>query len=632
MLLEVDAGSRRQRQPLDSSKVLPSSELLSVDGMSLNQLRVAPQPDLIGSKSSATATKPKNAPISHPLLPPEVQGVTPVTDDEINENDVLCGRGGDINSHAGNEQFRSLVESKKNIYLTARFKREKRLIAASVVDEIHRMKPPGRFLSKIQIPGKRRGRRNKGPELGWYEIEDDKAREKASQALRENAPALRKELQQKQVSQRSLGTDDPDSDMEMDQAEDRAAPGDKRSLDHVLSRAPPLGHSNNNFSQISHHQQWNAPPQQEHSQVLVPMAAYRNNSSSFMWDSIKSAGEAVTSIVSTCVGDLSQTNDELLTLPAPDETRMVIDNDANRRQKHEYGTIGYMAAAASSMVNACLGGDEDEGQTDIEPLALPAPSASMPSVSRSRGGMQKKPPPLEIRRGSFENYTNRSRRMRPPADATAAFSPIRLNHEESGLHGETHDAHTQGNLSQQAMNNDRQFGDQTMRPTRHWAPAPPEPQAMDFEEWMQHGGSTDRPDHQYSNANVTSNKAAFHPGFGRNEMPTQQNTLPAFPDPPVQNCSNDQPNIHQPNMYYDQDTQQNKPPSQQPYLSEKTTTDDSWLGPIASKSSDFSEMDMHLEEGFLNLSSFDSPDSPGATRRRPSWEKPQAPEQREYTF
>ena len=69
--------------------------------------------------------------------------VTPnVKDDQIDNigvNDVLCGRGGSINSHQGNEQFRLLVEKRKRVYLTARFKREKRLIASSIVTEIRQM-------------------------------------------------------------------------------------------------------------------------------------------------------------------------------------------------------------------------------------------------------------------------------------------------------------------------------------------------------------------------------------------------------------------------------------------------------------------------------------------------------------
>lgn len=109
------------------------------------------------------------------------------------ENDVLCGRGGSINSHKGNEQFRDLVEKRKRVYLTARFKREKRLIASSIVSEIRAMDPPGRFLA-------RKGNKDQGY---WYDIGDEKARDKTSQALRENAPSIRAEIETEINEQRA---------------------------------------------------------------------------------------------------------------------------------------------------------------------------------------------------------------------------------------------------------------------------------------------------------------------------------------------------------------------------------------------------------------------------------------------
>lgn len=100
-----------------------------------------------------------------------------------NKNDVLCGRGGTINSHHGNEQYRSIVESKKRVYLTARFKREKRLIATSIVDQIRKMNPPGRFLQKD------------AETQTWFDIGEEKAREKTSQALRENSKDVRIQME-----------------------------------------------------------------------------------------------------------------------------------------------------------------------------------------------------------------------------------------------------------------------------------------------------------------------------------------------------------------------------------------------------------------------------------------------------
>jgi len=129
----------------------------------------------------------------------------PMATFEPNENDVLCGRGGSINNHAGNENYRVLVNQKKRVYLTARFKREKRLIAASIVQSIRSLNPGGRFLQRDAKTGV------------WHDIGDTKARDKSSQALREGAPEIRKEIEndrkQTQVMMSSttdMGDDDDD--------------------------------------------------------------------------------------------------------------------------------------------------------------------------------------------------------------------------------------------------------------------------------------------------------------------------------------------------------------------------------------------------------------------------------------
>lgn len=59
------------------------------------------------------------------------------------------------------------------------------MIASSIVSEIRNLDPPGRFLA-----------RKGGKENGfWYDIGDEKARDKTSQALRENAPSIRAEIE-----------------------------------------------------------------------------------------------------------------------------------------------------------------------------------------------------------------------------------------------------------------------------------------------------------------------------------------------------------------------------------------------------------------------------------------------------
>ena len=50
------------------------------------------------------------------LLPPSA--VTHTT--ALHNNNVLCGCGGIINTHPGNEQHRYFVDHKKRVYLTTR--------------------------------------------------------------------------------------------------------------------------------------------------------------------------------------------------------------------------------------------------------------------------------------------------------------------------------------------------------------------------------------------------------------------------------------------------------------------------------------------------------------------------------
>lgn len=106
------------------------------------------------------------------------RGIGPISDP--NENDVLCGRGGRINSHAGNVQFRDIIHSKKPEYLAPTTKKlEKAHIAAGIVNDIRSKDPPGRFLKEDAGTGM------------WFDIGDAKAIKKTGQALREDAPEIR---------------------------------------------------------------------------------------------------------------------------------------------------------------------------------------------------------------------------------------------------------------------------------------------------------------------------------------------------------------------------------------------------------------------------------------------------------
>lgn len=102
-------------------------------------------------------------------------------------HDVLCGRGGGINSHPGNIAFRNWVRERKEAYNLAHTKAAKTNVSREILDRVASRKPPGRFLQREEI--------EKGPGMKssqfWVEIDDIKAMAKTSQALREGAPAIR---------------------------------------------------------------------------------------------------------------------------------------------------------------------------------------------------------------------------------------------------------------------------------------------------------------------------------------------------------------------------------------------------------------------------------------------------------
>ena len=96
-------------------------------------------------------------------------------------NDVLMGRGGRINKHAGNVQLRNIVASRQEEYLSSSTgKLDKAYIAADIVAAIRlQCHPPGRFLEQNT------------KDHTWYEVGDARAIRKVLQALRENAPEFR---------------------------------------------------------------------------------------------------------------------------------------------------------------------------------------------------------------------------------------------------------------------------------------------------------------------------------------------------------------------------------------------------------------------------------------------------------
>jgi hypothetical protein len=98
-------------------------------------------------------------------------------------------------NHVGNINFRKFITAHKIRYMLA-LKVDKPKIAREVVKAWRGMTPPGRFLTRCH---------DKDADL-WYEVSDQKAREKASQSLREITPHVQSFMKQLEVAQRITTT------------------------------------------------------------------------------------------------------------------------------------------------------------------------------------------------------------------------------------------------------------------------------------------------------------------------------------------------------------------------------------------------------------------------------------------
>ena len=133
-------------------------------------------------------------PPMEPYTQPSEEPVCTVTAN-ITSHDVLCGRGGGTNTQIGNRRFRALVQEFQPTYLLCR-RKEKPLLARTIVLIIRNR--GGRFLRKDEVSGM------------LYEVGDEKAEAKTSQALREGldvrasktSPGGKKKMNNKKGPQR----------------------------------------------------------------------------------------------------------------------------------------------------------------------------------------------------------------------------------------------------------------------------------------------------------------------------------------------------------------------------------------------------------------------------------------------
>ena len=95
-----------------------------------------------------------------------------------NDKDILSGRGTGVNLHPGNVFFRELVHANKESYVNAEAPEKKRLIK--------------KIVEVAEANGHRFLKQDPSTKL-WTTLSHDEAKKKTAQALRENAPIIKKQ-------------------------------------------------------------------------------------------------------------------------------------------------------------------------------------------------------------------------------------------------------------------------------------------------------------------------------------------------------------------------------------------------------------------------------------------------------
>ena len=126
-----------------------------------------------------------------------------------NIQDVLLGRGGAINRHPGNQRFRALVAKHKPAFAQTKVRRDKRAIAKCIVNEIHNLQPPGRFLTADGSSDVTDRLDDDGVVLHppitskvWVRVDADKALSKVMHRLRDKEWSNQKRKKDEQSSNR----------------------------------------------------------------------------------------------------------------------------------------------------------------------------------------------------------------------------------------------------------------------------------------------------------------------------------------------------------------------------------------------------------------------------------------------
>ena len=165
-------------------------------------------------RNRATATPLTGVPEANTIVPPIIE--LPAG---VHVHDVLSGRGAFCNEHAGNQQWRAMAMQRRDQFHAGTYA-EKRALAAEIINAIHSLDPPGRFLQKRTDSDHDHSSNDDSPE--WVELSDDKAIQKTCQVMRDMERPDRRERDEKRRLKKLLRKEGGRETKQTDQARNRS--------------------------------------------------------------------------------------------------------------------------------------------------------------------------------------------------------------------------------------------------------------------------------------------------------------------------------------------------------------------------------------------------------------------------
>ena len=101
---------------------------------------------------------------------------------DLNQNDVLFGRGTPCNINEGNIRFRELIKQHSDEYRSVEKRLRKDGIARAIIRQVQER--GGRFLEKADYDGRKEKPLHEGRRSGWTLADDEEVLRKVKQALR----------------------------------------------------------------------------------------------------------------------------------------------------------------------------------------------------------------------------------------------------------------------------------------------------------------------------------------------------------------------------------------------------------------------------------------------------------------